>query len=155
MSATQVQSKKKQIMVIGVLGLATDGKGRFLLTQRNQPEDPEVHLSWQIPGGGMEFGESPEQTLSREMQEELGVSVRILYPFPMVKTSTFVLKDKNLHVTLIAYLVSLDGQIPKLEDPETKDFQWIDANDVAKLKTLPATDEFVFEAVEILKKILM
>ena len=99
---------KTQHMLTGVLGLCVNEQGQFLVTQRNQPKDPEVHGKWQIPGGGMEFGETPEQTLSREMQEELNVSCRILYPYPIARVSVWDLQDKMLHVTLLTYIVSID-----------------------------------------------
>ncbi len=49
--------------------------GRVLLTQRM----PGAHLegAWEFPGGKVEPGESPEQALSREMREEIGVDVAV------------------------------------------------------------------------------
>ena len=136
---------KTRPIVLGVVGLAINDKGQVLLTQRHQPQDPDVHLCWQIPGGGMEFGESPEQTLAREMQEELGVSVRILYPHPIAKTSIFAAK-MPFHVTLLCYLVSIDDQTPTLNDPETAAWKWMTLGEAAKLHSLPLTMEFIQEA---------
>jgi 8-oxo-dGTP diphosphatase len=45
--------------------------GRLLLTQR-PPGDP-LALQWELPGGKIEAGESPEHALVREVREELGV----------------------------------------------------------------------------------
>jgi mutator protein MutT len=49
--------------------------GRLLITQR----PPESHLGglWEFPGGKCEPGESDEQTLIRELREELGVEVEV------------------------------------------------------------------------------
>jgi len=137
---------KPQPIVLGVVGLAINDKGQVLLTQRHQPQDPEVHLCWQLPGGGMEFGESPEQTLAREMQEELGVSVRILHPYPIAKTSIFATKDP-FHVTLLCYVVSIDNQTPTINDPETSAWKWMTFDEAATLHTLPLTMEFIQEAM--------
>ncbi len=51
-----------------------DADGRILLTQR--PEGKALAGLWEFPGGKMEPGERPEDTLIRELREELGIVVR-------------------------------------------------------------------------------
>ena len=55
-------------------GLVIDG-GRVLITQRLA--DRAMPLKWEFPGGKIEPGESPERALVRELQEEIGVEVRV------------------------------------------------------------------------------
>lgn len=50
-----------------------DGAGKVLTTQR--PADKRLALLWEFPGGKVENGESPEQALRREIQEELGIEL--------------------------------------------------------------------------------
>lgn len=143
--------KKKQIMLSAALGLAINDKGQYLLTQRNQPQDPQVHNLWQIPGGGMEFGESPEQTLAREMQEELGVSVRILHPLPIAKTALWYLDDRDLHITLLCYLVSIGDQTPTLNDPETGAYKWYSIKEMHDIKLMDLTSDIVEEMEKLIQ----
>ena len=50
-----------------------DPDKRVLLAQR--PEGKSMAGLWEFPGGKVESGERPEQTLIRELAEELGISV--------------------------------------------------------------------------------
>jgi 8-oxo-dGTP diphosphatase len=51
-----------------------DADGRVLLAQR--PEGKSMAGLWEFPGGKIEVGETPEQSLIRELEEELGIVVK-------------------------------------------------------------------------------
>ena len=53
----------------------TDARGRVLLARRTEGRD--LAGLWEFPGGKREPGESAEQALARELQEELGIDARI------------------------------------------------------------------------------
>jgi 8-oxo-dGTP diphosphatase len=50
-----------------------DADGRVLLAER--PAGRAMAGLWEFPGGKIEAGERPEQTLIRELKEELGITV--------------------------------------------------------------------------------
>ncbi len=56
--------------------------GKVLSTQRS--EIMSLPLKWEFPGGKINDGERPEECLSRELYEELGISVVISRPLAPV-----------------------------------------------------------------------
>lgn len=62
----------KLLLVVAVA--LVDADNRVLIAQR--PEGKGMAGLWEFPGGKMEPGERPEQTLIRELHEELGITVK-------------------------------------------------------------------------------
>ena len=149
--------QKQQKMITGVVGLPVRKDGKILLTRRYAPHRPAWHGKWQLPGGGLEFGETPEQTLAREFEEELQVSARILFRWPIVKTKVWygnhVDSKADTHITLFCFLVDIGNQKIDLSgDKETDRYAWFTFEEALKLDYLPLTDDFVREAMEVVKE---
>lgn len=61
-------------LVLVVACALVDADGRVLIAQR--PAGRPMAGLWEFPGGKIEAGERPEQSLIRELKEELGIAVR-------------------------------------------------------------------------------
>ena len=59
-----------------VVGAAVLRDGRVLAARRTAPA--ELAGRWELPGGKVEPGETPEAAIVRELREELGVGVRVV-----------------------------------------------------------------------------
>lgn len=70
--------------------------GRLLITQRRSHD----HLGglWEFPGGKREFGESYEDCVVRELQEELGIKVR---PGRVFEEITHAYPEKTVHLKFL------------------------------------------------------
>lgn len=143
---------KRQRIITAVLGLPVrqiNGQNEYLLTKRHAPHNPKFHNKWQLAGGGLEFGEKPEEALVREFQEELSVIPEIINPSSVVLTSTWIGGDDDtkddVHIILIGFLVDIKDQTPVIADPdeETGDFGWFNKEQAMRLESLPQTREFV------------
>ena len=69
-AATDAGLPVTKMVLVSAVALI-DRDGRVLLAQR--PEGKAMAGLWEFPGGKIEFGETPEAALIREMHEELGI----------------------------------------------------------------------------------
>lgn len=67
------EAKSRRILLVAACALV-DTDGRVLLAQR--PEGKQLAGLWEFPGGKVEPGETPEETLIRELQEEIDVTTK-------------------------------------------------------------------------------
>ncbi len=65
-------SEGKKLLLVAAAALV-DSDGRVLICKR--PTGKQLAGMWEFPGGKVEAGETPEQCLIRELDEELGIKV--------------------------------------------------------------------------------
>lgn len=140
-----------QKFIIGILGLPVNKNGEFLVTLR-QDKRKLVHNKWQIAGGKPEFGETPEQTLTREMGEELGVTPTIIFPHPILATQTWNWQGHGQHVALASYLVDIGNQPIKLNH-EASRYEWVTLDTLDHQNSLPATITTIKSAETLIEEI--
>ncbi len=69
---THAEAGSKPVILVAAAALI-DSDGRVLIAKR--PRGKQLAGLWEFPGGKVEIGETPEQCLIRELEEELGVKV--------------------------------------------------------------------------------
>ena len=79
-----MQAVATKIVLVAACALV-DSDGRVLIAQR--PQGKPMAGLWEFPGGKVEHGERPEETLIRELKEELGITVSEACLAPLVFAS--------------------------------------------------------------------
>ena len=107
------------IPAVGAIALS---EGRVLLIQRGKPP---AQGQWTLPGGAIEVGESPEEALIREIQEECQLEIR---PVRVAEIVSRVIRDDAgkvlYHYLIIDYLVECrDCAIAPTSD--AADARWV------------------------------
>lgn len=76
--------RERRILLVAACALV-DSDGRVLLAQR--PEGKSLAGLWEFPGGKVEPGETPEESLIRELEEELGIVTKAACLAPLTFAS--------------------------------------------------------------------
>lgn len=124
---------KKGFDYIGVtIGyIAHDGNGQYLMSKRSTVSYDENGV-WDFGGGWIEFSESAESAVKREVQEELGVDVldiQFLGYLDVVREK----ENKTHHIISLEFKVLVDRNLVVNNEPHKFDeIAWFDIN------TLPA-----------------
>jgi len=116
---------------VSVVGLFIDNHEVLLLHQTTPPE-PDC---WDLPGGGLEPGETLFAALKREIQEETGIEEFNVDKLLTVVEGFFPQPDDQLMHTLnIVYQCSLDSKPLTLVSNDSeigiKGIQWLDISEL-------------------------
>ena len=103
-------------LVVAALILRGDasegGRGLEVLICQRKPDQP-MSLKWEFPGGKIEAGETSEDALARELNEELGIEVNAACLAPFVFASHGY---DDFHLLMPLYLCRRwDGFVQKRE----------------------------------------
>ena len=131
--STMVLSRKKPIDVVAALIWEKD---RFLICQR--PENKARGLLWEFAGGKVEPGETLQEALVRECQEELAVTPEVREQFMQV---VHEYPDILIRLTLF-HCVIPDGFPQKLEHNA---LAWIRTTDIDQFDFCPADTDILNE----------
>lgn len=110
-------------------------RGDTILIAQRCADDHLANL-WEFPGGKREPGESFEQCLARELQEELGVTARV---GRLVHDVTHDYPERTVRLCFFECDL-LDGE-PRAID--CQDCRWVRAGELQSYRFPPADDELI------------
>ncbi len=125
--------------IIQVSAAIIMNENKILATQRGIGE---FKNGWEFPGGKIEKGETAEQALIREINEELNVSVEI-----SSKLITVDYDYPEFHLTMHCFLCRIKSGTMVLK--EHKSAKWLRKEELNALDWLPADREVVSELANI------
>ena len=109
-----------------VAGVIRNENGEILCTLRDQGKYDYVSFKWEFPGGKIEEGETLEQTLIRELQEELEIDVNINKFFYQVEHDY-----PDFHLSMAVFDCQLISKEMKMN--VHKGIKWLQPQDIMSL----------------------
>lgn len=121
----EVDSMRGRVQELNVYAVLRDSKRRILVMKRREPK------VWEFPGGGVEWGESLENAVRREVREETGLKIKKM---ELLCTSSKVYKKGkvNKHSVYIVFEGRGEGRVKF--GVEHSIAMWADLKKIRKLK---------------------
>jgi 8-oxo-dGTP diphosphatase len=113
-----------------------DPDNRVLIAQR--PEGKSMAGLWEFPGGKIEAGERPEQSLIRELGEELGITVKADCLAPLTFASH---SYPDFHLLMPLYVCRRWEGI--VEAREKQKLKWVRPNELRNYPMPPADEPLI------------
>ncbi|VEJ44800.1 8-oxo-dGTP diphosphatase MutT [Bartonella vinsonii] len=134
---------KSSLLLVVACALLDQDK-RVLLTER--PQGKSLAGLWEFPGGKVEKGETPEESLIRELKEELGIYVQENNLLPLTFASHTY---ETFHLLMPLYLCyHYEGLA---QGREGQNLQWVFIGELDQYP-MPAADK---PLIQLLKKFLL
>jgi len=113
----------------GIVIRYVDAIPQLVVGRRKRERDGQT---WTLPKGTPIPGETLEETALREVQEETGLTVRILSPLDAIKY-TFVQRGTRIHKTVHYFMMEPTGGAMESHDHEFEEVKWVSFDTAAQI----------------------
>lgn len=130
----------KKVTRIGAYGICRENNCILLVPKKTGPYQGSLDL----PGGKIEFGEAPEDTLRREFVEEVASSFKNA---ELLFNISCITERSELQFHHVGLIYSISGRLALLDQQAEDEFYWIELSQLATIALTP----FAAQAVKYLE----
>lgn len=130
---------------IGSNAFIINDKNEILLLKRSK-DDSAFPNNWELAGGGVWYGETPQDSLVREVKEECGLNIKVLIP---LSVNTFYISDEQVFETTFLCNVYV-GKFDITLSDEHSEYKWIS---LEKIKSI-GLSAYISKVIQSSKKSL-
>lgn len=131
---------------VGVGAAIFNSEGKLFLTLRGKKAKNE-RGKWEIPGGSVEFGETLEDAIIREIKEEHGIDIKMI---ELLDVCNHIIPNEHQHWVSPTYICKITRGEPIILEPEKCDATgWFTREEAVKL---PLSIVTKYDLIQLAKK---
>tara|TARA_B100000029_G_scaffold116758_1_gene109659 strand:- start:746 stop:1129 length:384 start_codon:yes stop_codon:yes gene_type:complete len=112
-----------ELKITNVVAAIIKKNNHYFIAQRNRKK--HMAFKWEFPGGKVNKNETFKEALSREIKEELNITIKIVKKIAQENYS-----DEKINIVLHYYLCNFENGLIKLNEHE--DMAWVEKKDFIK-----------------------
>ena len=139
---------------VGVKALITNDKNEILVLKTNPEDAPTWPDHWDLPGGRIKENHSIEETLHRELEEEIGTDkVEILHLFDVcIANHKIPTEEGSVDLLLVIYECKLSDSNQKFKlNYEHLEYKWASVDEAKELLKVKFPVSFI-EKIDLLQR---
>ncbi len=123
---------------VGVGALIFNQNKELLLMKRGQAAKNEVN-KWEIPGGEIQFKETLETALKREIREEVGLEIAVI---ELLQVIDHIIPQEKQHWIALTYICQIKHGQPTIMEPrKCEQLAWFSLKSAKNLNLSLATQK--------------
>ncbi|MGN7401907.1 NUDIX hydrolase [Cytobacillus praedii] len=123
--------EKAKLPKVGVGAVILDENNRILLVLRKKA--PEAGC-WSLPGGKVDYMETIEDAVRREIKEELGIDIEISR---LLCVTNHIIQAEDIHYVAPTFIVSItNGQVKNKEPHALEKVRWFSIDEMPENLTI-------------------
>jgi mutator protein MutT len=112
---------------VGTGAIIFNNKGEVFVAQRG-PKARNETGKWDFPGGSVEFGETCENAVVRELKEEFDIDIEVI---ELLEVVNHILPEEQQHWVSPSFVAKHVGGVPRITKPEKCiEFKWINIAEI-------------------------
>jgi len=137
----------EKIQKIGVTAFIINKENKLLIIRRTA-NATFLPGYYEMPGGHVEFGESPEEALKREIGEEVNLKIESAFPYNIF---SYVSGNGNKHTIDIQFIAKVAGEIKIKLSQEHEDFVWATEEQLNEYEITAETKDAMLKGFKIIR----
>lgn len=130
-------------------GIVFNKNKEVLIDNRKEETLDDANGKWENPGGKIEFGETPEDAVEREIFEETGYKVKVNELIPYTKVSMWEYSKYKQHTVIFFYICELlNEEHSNMKDEKINEYKQVKIDEIDDYNFLSGNKEAIKVAIK-------